>query len=53
MRFLKKLFWIAIMGPIGVVLATLMVINRHVVGFVYNPFLPRELAPKIELPFYY
>ena len=53
MRFLKKFFWIVIMMPLGIVLATLMVINRHPVGFVYNPFVAREFAQKIELPFYF
>ena len=53
MRFLKKFFWIVIMAPIGVILATLMVINRHSVGFVYNPFVAREFAPKIEMPFFF
>ena len=41
------------MGPVGVILVTLMVINRHMVGFVYNPFVAREFAQKIELPFFF
>ncbi len=53
MRFLKRTFWIVIMFPVGVILATLMVINRHNVGFIYNPFAPREFAQKIEMPFFF
>lgn len=53
MLFLKKIFWFVIMAPIGVVLATLMVINRHPVGFVYNPFVAKEFAQKIEMPFFF
>ncbi len=41
------------MAPVGVILVTLMVINRHMVGFVYNPFVAREFAQKIELPFFF
>ncbi len=53
MRFLKKFFWVVIMFPIGVILVTLMVSNRHDVGFVYNPFAPREFAQKFEMPFFF
>ena len=53
MRFLKKFFWFVIMLPVGIILATLMVINRHSVGFVYNPFAPAEFAQKIEMPFFF
>lgn len=53
MRFLKKAFWALVMMPLGVVLVALMVTNRHEVAFVYNPFVAREIAQKIELPFFY
>ena len=53
MRFIKKFFWFVVMLPIGIVLATLMVINRHSVGFVYNPFVAKEFAQKIEMPFFF
>ena len=53
MRFLKKFFWIAIMAPVGVMLVTLMVVNRHMVGFIYNPFVSHQFAQRIELPFFY
>ena len=53
MRFLKKFFWIVIMMPLGVVLATLMVINRHEVSFYYNPFVVKELAHPYPMPFFY
>ena len=53
MRFIKKFFWFVIMMPLGVILATLMVVNRHSVGFVYNPFVAKEFAQKIEMPFFF
>jgi len=53
MRFLRKIFWVAVMFPLGVVLVVLMVINRHKVGFIYNPFVSPDIAQKIELPFFY
>lgn len=53
MRLLKKIFWLFVMAPLGVVLVALMVTNRHPVAFVYDPFVAREFAQKIELPFFY
>jgi heme/copper-type cytochrome/quinol oxidase subunit 1 len=53
MRFIKKFFWFVVMMPLGVILATLMVVNRHNVGFVYNPFVAKEFAQKIEMPFFF
>ena len=53
MHFIRKFFWIVVMLPVGIILATLMVINRHSVSFVYNPFAAKEFAQKLEMPFFF
>jgi len=53
MRFLKRLFWLLLMAPLGVIMVALMVTNRQLVAFIYNPFVDKQIAQKIELPFFY
>ena len=47
-RFLSLFFVV----PLGILLVTLAVINRHDVAFALNPFRPEDPTTALVLPFY-
>ena len=49
---LKRLFTVLVMVPVGILLVTLAVINRHSVQLVLDPFRPTEPIMALSLPFY-
>ena len=53
MSVLRKLVWIFVALPVGVVMVALAVANRHPVRFVVDPFSPQNPAFTMpDLPFY-
>jgi hypothetical protein len=49
---LKRIVWLLIGFPVGVVLIALAVANRHEARLILDPFRPEAPALSIEMPFY-
>lgn len=49
---LKRIVWLLVAFPTGVLLITLAVANRHAVRLVLDPFRPEQPVLSIVLPFY-
>lgn len=49
---LKRILSLLVAFPVGVLLVTLAVANRHSVTLVLDPFRPEEPAISLVLPFY-
>ncbi len=49
---MRRILWLLIAIPIGVVLVTLAVANRHDVRLVLDPFRPEAPVVSLVLPFY-
>lgn len=49
---LKRIAWLLIAFPVGVLLVTLAVANRHSAHLVLDPFRPETPVLSISLPFY-
>lgn len=49
---LKRIVWLLIGFPVGVVLIALAIANRHETKLVLDPFRPEAPAISIVLPFY-
>lgn len=49
---LKRLIWFTLALPIGALLVTLAVANRHPVRMAFNPFRPEDARLSIEMPFF-
>lgn len=49
---LKRIVWLLIAFPAGLLLVTLAVVNRHEVRLVLDPFRPETPVISLALPFY-
>ena len=49
---LKRIVWLLIAFPAGLLLVTLAVVNRHEVRLVLDPFRPENPVISLALPFY-
>lgn len=49
---LKRIAWLLIAFPAGVLLVTLAVVNRHEVRLVLDPFRPETPVVSLVMPFY-
>lgn len=49
---LKRIVWLLIALPAGLLLVTLAVVNRHEVRLVLDPFRPENPVISLALPFY-
>jgi len=49
---LKRIVWLLIAFPAGLLLVTLAVINRHEVRLILDPFRPENPVVSLALPFY-
>ncbi len=49
---LRRIVWLLIAFPAGLLLVTLAVVNRHEVQLVLDPFRPETPAVSLALPFY-
>lgn len=49
---LKRIVWLLIGFPVGVVLIALAIANRHEATLVLDPFRPESPAISLVLPFY-
>lgn len=49
---LRRIVWLLIAFPAGLLLVTLAVVNRHEVRLVLDPFRPENPVLSLELPFY-
>jgi len=49
---LRRIVWLLIAFPVGLLLVTLAVVNRHEVQLVLDPFRPQSPVLSIALPFY-
>jgi hypothetical protein len=49
---LRRIVWLLIAFPAGLLLVTLAVINRHEVRLVLDPFRPESPVLSLALPFY-
>lgn len=49
---LRRIVWLLIALPAGLLLVTLAVVNRHVVRLVLDPFQPETPVVSLVLPFY-
>ncbi|MFA5899731.1 MAG: hypothetical protein WC829_11535 [Hyphomicrobium sp.] len=49
---LRRIVWLLIAFPAGLLLVTLAVVNRHQVRLVLDPFRPENPVISLELPFY-
>lgn len=49
---LRRIVWLLIAFPVGLLLVTLAVVNRHEVQLVLDPFRPESPVLSIALPFY-
>jgi uncharacterized integral membrane protein len=52
MHVLKRILGLIIAFPVGVLLVTLAVANRHAVRLVLDPFRPESPVISVVLPFY-
>lgn len=49
---LKRIVWLLIAFPAGLLLVTFAVVNRHEVRLVLDPFRPQDPVISLALPFY-
>lgn len=49
---LRRIVWLLIAFPAGLLLVTLAVVNRHEVRLVLDPFRPETPAVSLAMPFY-
>jgi hypothetical protein len=49
---LKRIVWLLIAFPAGLLLVTFAVVNRHEVRLVLDPFNPESPVVSLALPFY-
>ena len=49
---LRRIVWLLIAFPAGLLLVTLAVVNRHEVRLVLDPFRPETPVVSLALPFY-
>jgi hypothetical protein len=49
---LKRILWLLLAIPAGLVLVTLAIANRHAVRLVLDPFRPDSPVLSVVLPFY-
>lgn len=49
---LRRIVWLLIAFPAGLLLVTLAVVNRHEVRLVLDPFRPEAPVVSLVLPFY-
>ena len=49
---LRRIVWLLIAFPVGLLLVTLAVINRHEVRLVLDPFRPEAPVVSLAMPFY-
>jgi len=49
---LRRLIWIVVALPTGLLLVTLALANRHTVRLVLDPFRPADPTVSLALPFY-
>ena len=49
---LRRILWLLIAFPAGLLLITLAVVNRHEVRLVLDPFRPETPVVSLVLPFY-
>ena len=49
---LRRIVWLLIALPAGLLLVTLAVVNRHEVRLVLDPFQPETPVVSLVLPFY-
>lgn len=49
---LRRIVWLLIAFPAGLLLVTLAVVNRHEVRLVLDPFRPETPVLSLALPFY-
>ena len=49
---LRRIVWLLIAFPAGLLLVTLAVVNRHAVRLVLDPFRPETPVLSLALPFY-
>jgi hypothetical protein len=49
---LRRIVWLLIAFPAGLLLVTLAVVNRHEVRLVLDPFKPENPVLSLVLPFY-
>jgi hypothetical protein len=49
---LKRILWLLVAFPVGALLVTLAVANRHPVRLVLNPFRPDNPDIYVDLPLY-
>lgn len=49
---LRRIVWLLIALPAGLLLVTLAVVNRHEVRLVLDPFQPETPVVSLALPFY-
>ncbi|MGH1349733.1 MAG: hypothetical protein ACRBBN_02850 [Methyloligellaceae bacterium] len=50
---MKKLIWILLVVPAGIIFVTLAVANRHEVNLVLDPFAPKDPAIAINMPLFF
>ena len=49
---LRRIVWLLIAFPAGLLLVTFAVVNRHEVRLVLDPFRPQDPVISLALPFY-
>lgn len=49
---MKKLLWVFIIVPVGILLTAVAVANRHEVSLVLDPFAPANPALAVSMPFF-
>lgn len=49
---LKRIVWLLIAVPAGLLLVTLAVVNRHEVRLILDPFRPEAPVISLAMPFY-
>ena len=49
---LRRIVWLLIAFPAGLLLVTLAVVNRHEVRLVLDPFRPEAPVVSLAMPFY-
>jgi uncharacterized integral membrane protein len=48
----RRFLWFAVAAPIGILLVTIALANRHAVQLVLDPFRPANPVISLMLPFY-
>lgn len=50
---LKRIIWLLIAFPAGIILVALAVANRHAAKLILDPFKPEDPALWVQLPLYF